>query len=147
MGSARRPRSPGGPDLVLLDIMMPGMSGDRGARTRGEGRAPRLASIPVIILTAEGKPTRDVLTSYRAGADYYLTKPLVVDQLLSGPHPRARDPPALAPPPEPPPPTPLARRPTTVTPDLSVSPPGRILARMGGGAGRRPVDGEWGARA
>ena len=88
------------PDLVLLDIMMPGMSGievlDRVKAS------PRLASIPVIMLTAK-ETDEDVLTSYRAGADYYLTKPLVVDQLLSGLTLVLGR--RMAPPPEPPAPT------------------------------------------
>jgi CheY-like chemotaxis protein len=89
------------PDLVLLDIMMPGMSGievlDRVKAS------PRLATIPIIMLTAK-EGDEDVLTSYRAGADYYLTKPLVVDQLLTGLTLVLGR--RMAPPPDAPPPTP-----------------------------------------
>jgi CheY-like chemotaxis protein len=69
------------PDVIILDIMMPGMTGvevlDRVKAS------PRLASIPVIMLTAK-EGDEDLLASYRAGADYYVTKPLVVEQLLNG---------------------------------------------------------------
>lgn len=69
------------PDLIILDIMMPGMTGveflDRVKVS------PRLASIPVVMLTAK-EGDEDVLASYRSGADYYVTKPLVVEQLLNG---------------------------------------------------------------
>ena len=69
------------PDVVVLDIMMPGMNGvevlDRIKAT------PRLASIPVIMLTAKSADG-DILDSYRSGADYYLTKPLIARQLVYG---------------------------------------------------------------
>ena len=69
------------PDVILLDIMMPGMTGlEVLERVRAN---PRLASIPVILLTAK-EGDDDVLTGYRSGADYYITKPLVVEQLLAG---------------------------------------------------------------
>ena len=69
------------PDVVVLDIMMPGMNGievlDRIKAT------PRLASIPVIMLTAKSADG-DILDSHRSGADYYLTKPLIARQLVYG---------------------------------------------------------------
>jgi len=69
------------PDVIILDIMMPGMT---GAEVLDRVKAsPRLASIPVIMLTAK-EGDEDLLASYRAGADYYVTKPLVVEQLLNG---------------------------------------------------------------
>jgi two-component system sensor histidine kinase ChiS len=93
------------PDLVLLDIMMPGMSGlEVLDRVKAN---PRLASIPVIMLTAK-EEDEDVLTSYRSGADYYLTKPLVVEQLLNGLTLVLGR--RVAPPTEPPPPTPRPDR-------------------------------------
>ncbi len=69
------------PDVIILDVMMPGMDGiDVLDRVKAN---PRLAGIPVVMLTAkEGDET--LLTSYRSGADYYVTKPLVVEQLLNG---------------------------------------------------------------
>ena len=69
------------PDVIILDVMMPGMTGiDVLDRVKA---SPRLASIPVVMLTAkEGDET--LLASYRSGADYYVTKPLVVEQLVNG---------------------------------------------------------------
>jgi len=69
------------PDVVILDVMMPGMNGvevlDRIKAS------PRLATIPVILLTAK-TADGDVIAGYRSGADYYVTKPLVARQLLYG---------------------------------------------------------------
>jgi two-component system alkaline phosphatase synthesis response regulator PhoP len=69
------------PDLVILDIMMPGLDGaDVLDRIKA---SPRLASIPVIMLTAKTSD-QDLIESYKSGADYYITKPLVARQLLHG---------------------------------------------------------------
>jgi two-component system, sensor histidine kinase ChiS len=69
------------PDLIVLDVVMPGMSGaDVLAQVKS---TPRLATIPVIMLTARSGDD-DLIASYRSGADYYLTKPLVADELLYG---------------------------------------------------------------
>src|SRR5262245_18129494 len=69
------------PDLVILDIMMPGLDGgDVLARIES---SPQLASIPVIMLTAKSAD-QDLIDSYKSGADYYITKPLVARQLLHG---------------------------------------------------------------
>ena len=69
------------PDVVILDVLMPGMSGvEVLARIKAN---PRLAAIPVIMLTAKSADG-DLIESYRTGADYYLTKPLVARQLLYG---------------------------------------------------------------
>jgi two-component system, OmpR family, alkaline phosphatase synthesis response regulator PhoP len=69
------------PDLVILDIMMPGLDG--GEVLDRIKASPRLASIPVIMLTAKSSD-QDLIDSYRSGADYYITKPLVARQLLHG---------------------------------------------------------------
>ena len=68
------------PDGIILDIMMPGMSGIdvlREIRERQDG-----TEIPVILLTAAGddKTTWD---GWSAGASCYLTKPFDPDNLLS----------------------------------------------------------------
>ena len=69
------------PDLVILDIMMPGLSGlEVLDRLRSN---PRQASIPVIMLTARSSD-QDVLAGYQSGADYFIAKPLVPRQLLYG---------------------------------------------------------------
>jgi len=76
------------PDLILLDMMMPGRSGlDVLAELRGD---PALAEIPVIMLTARTQAA-DRETAARAGADRFLAKPFsplelvfVVEELLDG---------------------------------------------------------------
>lgn len=69
------------PDLIVLDVMMPGVNGvdvlDHVKST------PALVSIPVVMLTGRSGD-EDLLATYRAGADYYITKPLVPDELLHG---------------------------------------------------------------
>ncbi len=68
---ALREISAGQVDLVILDLMMPGMDGHKLLREiRRVGRCPA----PVVILTAKDKD-RDVLKGYGEGATYYITKP------------------------------------------------------------------------
>jgi len=68
-------------DLVLLDVMMPGMSGfDVLAHMRGDNAT---ASVPVILLTAKTQDD-DLMTGYGGGADYYITKPFTPKQLFYG---------------------------------------------------------------
>lgn len=72
---ARRHR----PDLVILDIIMPGMDGYAVCR---EIRAdPMLASLPVLFLTAKVKD-EDKIAGFNAGADDYLSKPFNIDELI-----------------------------------------------------------------
>lgn len=60
------------PDLVILDMMMPGRSGIEVLRAvRGH---PELARTPVLMLTARTQPA-DREAAERAGADSYLAKP------------------------------------------------------------------------
>ena len=67
------------PDLVLLDVMMPGMD---GMQVLDAIRAdPRMTSLPVILVTAKTED-QDLLEGYRAGAQYYVTKPFTSRQLL-----------------------------------------------------------------
>ena len=66
------------PDLVILDIVMPGMDGYTVCR---EMRAdPFLAEVPILFLTAKIKD-EDKIAGFMAGADDYLTKPFNVDEL------------------------------------------------------------------
>ena len=61
------------PDVILLDIMMPEVSGlDILRAMRGD---PALANIPVVIITAKGMPA-DIKNGMEAGASTYLTKPV-----------------------------------------------------------------------
>jgi DNA-binding response OmpR family regulator len=67
------------PDLVILDVMMPGMDGYSVCR---ELRAdPQLGEVPILFLTAKIKD-EDRIAGFRAGGDDYLTKPFNVDELL-----------------------------------------------------------------
>jgi two-component system phosphate regulon response regulator PhoB len=68
------------PDVVLIDWMLPGMSGIQYARKlRGEERT---RSLPVILLTARGEE-QDKVTGLEAGADDYLTKPFSPRELVA----------------------------------------------------------------
>ncbi|MEM7118151.1 MAG: response regulator transcription factor [Chloroflexota bacterium] len=71
---ARRHR----PDLFILDIMMPGLSGyDVCRQIRGD---PLLRDLPVLFLTAKAKD-EDKIEGFRAGADDYLSKPFNMEEL------------------------------------------------------------------
>ncbi len=68
------------PDLVLLDIMMPRMSGYEVCRRL---RATSSASqMPVIYLTAKDR-TKDIVEAFRTGGNDYLTKPITKEELLA----------------------------------------------------------------
>lgn len=68
------------PDLILMDVMMPDMDGL--AVTRQIKAAPRLADIPVIMIT--GKSAKSIVTeSLKAGAADFVVKPLVRDVLIA----------------------------------------------------------------
>jgi CheY-like chemotaxis protein len=77
------------PDVVLLDIMMPEISGLDILRQMR--RDPALADIPVIVVSAKGMPA-DIKMGLEAGASTYLTKPVgflelkeAVDRALGNP--------------------------------------------------------------
>ncbi|MDY0744015.1 response regulator [Paucibacter sp. R3-3] len=64
------------PDLVLMDIQMPGMDGlECTRRLREQQRAGTLAHFPILALTAHALDS-DVAASMAAGMDEHLTKPL-----------------------------------------------------------------------
>ncbi len=65
-------------DLVLLDVMMPGLDGFEVCR-RVRAQRPML---PILMLTAKGLE-EDVLRGFDAGADDYVTKPFSVAQLMA----------------------------------------------------------------
>lgn len=67
------------PDLIILDVMMPGMDGF--AVCEEIRRQPDTADLPVIILSARSD-SASRSRGMRAGATKYLTKPLAPDQLL-----------------------------------------------------------------
>jgi DNA-binding response OmpR family regulator len=60
------------PDLAILDIMMPGMSGLEVCRELRKN--PATANIPIILLTALAQEA-DISAGYAAGADDYVVKP------------------------------------------------------------------------
>ena len=67
------------PDLILLDVMMPGMDGMEVLdHVKADTRSAR---IPVIMVTAKSQD-QDLLAGYKYGADYYITKPFTSRQLL-----------------------------------------------------------------
>jgi two-component system, OmpR family, alkaline phosphatase synthesis response regulator PhoP len=77
------------PDLVLLDLMLPGIGGlEVCRRLRSE---PRTAQIPIIMLTAKGEET-DAVVGLAQGADDYVRKPFGVKELMArvAAHLRAR---------------------------------------------------------
>ena len=67
------------PDLILLDLMLPGRDGY--AVFRELRRDPRTANTPVIMLTARAQ-TEDRIQGLEAGADDYLTKPFSPKELM-----------------------------------------------------------------
>ncbi|MEM9771655.1 MAG: CHASE2 domain-containing protein [Cyanobacteria bacterium P01_D01_bin.73] len=66
-------------DLVLLDIMMPNLSGYDVCKKIRETRLA--AQLPVIMLTAKDR-LDDLITGFKCGANDYLTKPFIKDELL-----------------------------------------------------------------
>lgn len=66
------------PDLVVLDLMLPGIDGlEVASSLRGRGH-----SVPILMLTARSD-TSDVVKGFDAGADDYLRKPFEMPELLS----------------------------------------------------------------
>jgi DNA-binding response OmpR family regulator len=68
------------PDLVILDLMMPGIDGTEVARRLKSD--PRTNQIPIVMLTAKGEET-DVVVGLTIGADDYVTKPFSMKILLA----------------------------------------------------------------
>jgi DNA-binding response OmpR family regulator len=69
------------PDLVILDLMLPGLDGFEVLRTlRGRSR-----DLPVIVLSARGEE-QDKIRGFRLDADQYVTKPFSLLELLERVH-------------------------------------------------------------
>jgi len=65
------------PDMVILDIMMPGIDGIEVSK-----RLRQAGDVPVLLLTARGT-VADKVTGFNSGADDYLVKPFDFDELLA----------------------------------------------------------------
>jgi DNA-binding response OmpR family regulator len=66
-------------DLLVLDVMMPGLS---GLQTLEEVRKRGYTQLPVVLLTAQSKDEH-IIGGYQKGADCYITKPLQPSVLLN----------------------------------------------------------------
>ena len=66
-----------GPDLILLDVMMPGFDGVEACR-----RIRQSSTAPILFLTARSTDA-DKLAGFSAGGDDYLAKPFTCTELLS----------------------------------------------------------------
>ncbi|MCM8772206.1 MAG: response regulator [Candidatus Omnitrophica bacterium] len=67
------------PDLVILDIMLPGIDGWEVLRRIKKGPISR--RVPVMMLTGKTED-KDKIKGYDFGADYYVTKPYNISKLL-----------------------------------------------------------------
>ena len=65
-------------DLVILDVMMPGLNGFEVARRLRAGHS----GVPILMLTAKAE-LEDRIDGLNAGADYYLPKPFDTGELLA----------------------------------------------------------------
>ena len=68
------------PDLILMDVVMPGLNGYQATRTLT--RDPATRSIPVIVCTTKGQET-DKIWGLRQGAHDYMVKPVNGQELLA----------------------------------------------------------------
>jgi two-component system, cell cycle response regulator DivK len=66
------------PDLILMDVQLPGMDGL--TFTRELKSVSRTAAIPVVVLSAHNLP-RDIESAYEAGCVDFITKPITEDLL------------------------------------------------------------------
>jgi DNA-binding response OmpR family regulator len=73
---ARRER----PDLILMDLLLPGMSGAKVSRILK--REPETATMPIIMVTAK-RQVRDIVAGLKEYADDYITKPFEPEILLA----------------------------------------------------------------
>jgi twitching motility two-component system response regulator PilH len=68
------------PDLILMDVVMPGQNGFQ--LTRAITRDPRFASVPVIMCTSKNQET-DKVWGMRQGARDYIVKPVNTEELVT----------------------------------------------------------------
>lgn len=75
------------PDLILLDLMLPGIDGLEVCRILK--KEIKTADIPIIMLTAKGEES-DIITGLELGADDYITKPFSMKVLIARIHATSR---------------------------------------------------------
>lgn len=68
------------PDLIFMDIVMPGMNGYQATRTLASD--PQTSTIPIVMVTTKGQET-DRIWGLRQGAIDYMVKPVSPDQLVA----------------------------------------------------------------
>lgn len=68
------------PNIIVLDVMMPMVDGLHVLHALKEN--PATADIPVVLLTAKATDA-EIWEGWRAGADYYITKPFKLDELIN----------------------------------------------------------------
>jgi len=68
------------PDLIFMDIVMPGMNGYQATRTLAND--PKTSAIPIVMVTTKGQET-DRIWGLRQGAIDYMVKPVSPDQLVA----------------------------------------------------------------
>ena len=68
------------PDLILMDVVMPGQNGFQ--LTRAITRDPLYADVPIVMCTSKNQET-DRVWGMRQGARDYITKPIDVDELMT----------------------------------------------------------------
>ena len=66
------------PDLVLLDVVMPGMDGWQTCQ-----RIREISDVPIIMLTGKQKAEKDIVQGLEYGADEYLFKPVGNKELVA----------------------------------------------------------------
>lgn len=64
-------------DLIILDVMMPGMSGYQASRMIRE-----ISNVPILFLTARTQNS-DLVLGYSSGGDHYLAKPFSYPELIA----------------------------------------------------------------
>jgi CheY-like chemotaxis protein len=67
------------PDLILMDVMMPGLDGiEVTRRLKGDTKT---GGVPIVIVSAKNDP-QSIAAAYAAGADHYMVKPFNTEELL-----------------------------------------------------------------
>ena len=68
------------PDVIVMDVVMPGMNGFQATRTLSRGA--ETASIPIVVISSKSQET-DKLWAMRQGAREYIVKPVKESELIS----------------------------------------------------------------